>query len=124
MPIDLGTGASITFGTGGWTLSVRGMSDVGMEVASVDTTHLTTTDAMTYIAGRLKEGGTVSLDVLHDNDNRPVVANANETVTITFANGAVATFQGHVQSYKIGVPLEQMLTATCVIKVSGLVVWT
>jgi len=123
MAVDVGTGASVAFGTGGWTLSIRSIGDVGEEAPAIDDTHLTTSTARTYRAGNLTDGGSVSLEVLHDSSNRPVVGNANETIVITFDDATTASFSGFVQSYKINVPLEEMITATCSLKTSGVVTW-
>lgn len=123
MAVQIGTAATVAFGTGGWTLKVRSMDGIGEECASIDDTHLTTTDGRTYRASTLTDIGTVTLEVLHDSSNRPVVGNANESIVITFADATTATFSGHVQSYQINVPLEEMVTASCVIKGSGVITW-
>lgn len=123
MAIDVGTGASVAFGTGGWVLNVRSIDGIGEEVASIDDTHLGTSNGRTFRPSNLRDIGTVTLEVLHDPSQRPVVGNANETITITFDDSTTASFSGHVQSYNVNVPLEDMITASCVIKGSGIITW-
>lgn len=123
MAVQIGTGTTIAFGTGLWSLSVRSIDGVGEECAAIDDTHLTTSGGRTYRASNLTDIGTVTLEVLHDSANRPVPGNANETIVITFPDAKTATFSGFVQSYNINVPLEDIMTASLVVKGSGVITW-
>lgn len=126
MATDLGTGTTIAFGTSGWAANVVSIGDLGEERPSIDTTHLATSDARTYIPGNLRDGGTLTIEAQHDPSQLPPITAAAETITITFEDTSTCGFTGFCTSYKIGgiTSDEALMTATVSIKVSGKLTWT
>ncbi|NBQ49116.1 MAG: hypothetical protein EBY40_00200 [Marivivens sp.] len=126
MPVDNGTGTTITFGTSGFTASVTSITPVsGAERPSIDTTHLGTTTARTSIPGDLIDWGTCEIAFQFDPDNRPPIDQAAETITVTFplsSGGSTAANlagSGYMTGYGNEVPLEELMTAEATIKWSG-----
>ncbi len=127
MSEDTGAGTTMSFGTQLWSPHILSIGDIGSEGNAIDTTHLNTSDARTYVASRLVENGTISMEVQHDPDAMPVVCAANETIIITFYDGATCSFDGFIQSHKIGnINKDEsgLMTATVSVKVSGDFTWT
>lgn len=127
MSSDIGTGTTMSFGTQLWAPAIISIGDIGSEGSAVQTTHLSTSDARTYMAGRLVENGTIAMEVQHDPDLMPTVGGANETITITFYDGTTCSFDGFVLSHKISnVNTEEsaLMTAAVQVKVSGEFTWS
>lgn len=125
MPVDNGTGASITFGTSGFTANLTAINGEGIERASIETTHLGTTTARTFMGGDLFDPGNVSLELQFDPDNKPPFTGASETITVTFplssggSTAATWAASGFVTGFDYGAPLEELMTGTMTVKLSG-----
>ena len=125
MPVDLGTGTTITFGTSGFTANVVSVDWDGIERASVQTSHLGTTTAHTFIPGDLYNPGEISLEIQFDPDDFPPIDQAAETITVTFplsSGGSTAANwagTGFATGFTAGVPLEELMTGTLTVKMSG-----
>ena len=91
----LGLGTTLTFLTTGVSLQVRKISDSGPSREAKDTSHLGTTEASageyanrTYIPGKLKDPGELTLEVFYDSDVQlEMIEDAAETVRITYPLG-------------------------------------
>lgn len=122
---DVGTGTSISFGTSGFTAEVLGINHNGVERPSIDTSHLTTTTAKTFMPGDLVDQGEFSLDIAFNPNILPPIKSAAETIVITFpvpsglSTGATYTFTGFCTGASQVIPFEERMTGTVTIKVSG-----
>ena len=129
---DIGTGASLALTTSGWTPQITEMNWGGIDREMVETTHLATTTAKTYLPGDLYDPGELSLSVFYEPGNEPPTNGALETVTLTFplntaqSVDVAATLAGSaaMTSFSFGVPLEDMITADVSFKFSGPLTWT
>lgn len=127
---DIGTGATISFGSSGFSAHITNVDHSGISRAVVETSHLGTTTARTFVPGDLYDGGTVALEMNFDSNDQPPITSTAETITITFpikpggSTGATAQFSGFVQDWSYTVPLEDKMTATATIKVTGAITWT
>lgn len=125
MPVDNGTGGTITFGTSGFTANISNINWDGMERASIATSHLGTTTAHTFIPGDLYDPGELSLDIQFDPDEFPPINSAAETITVTYplsSGGTTAAnwaATGFVTGASHVVPLEALMTGTITVKLSG-----
>jgi hypothetical protein len=126
MAIDLGTGASIAFGTSTFTANIVSMTVDGIERPAIDTSHLGTTTSRTFIPGDLVDEGSVTLEIQFDPSlAEPPKKGAAETVTISFAlTGAGTTkatraFTAFVTAFDFGVPLDELMTGSVTLKISG-----
>jgi len=120
MADDIGTGASIAFGTSSWSANIISMTDLGVERPAVDTTHLGSS-VRTYMPGRLLDGGTLNLEVNHDSAKSPPVSAAAEAITITLNDSDTISFPGFITSYRVSIQDEQMTRASVAVKVAGAV---
>lgn len=128
---NYGTGASITFSSSFFAF-ITNIDWDGIERKSIDTSNNSLTAAMTAIPGKLYNPGTLTVELLLDNNadwTTPITASP-ATVTLTFPKfGAQTTAgtwaaSGFMTSYKIGVPFEDRSTATATIQFSGAVTIT
>lgn len=120
---DNGTGASCSNGTASFLITSINGPD--LSIADIETTHLGTTGARTYMAGDLTEGGTVSLDVEYDPGTSITLGGTTTTWTLGYplrsgqATAANLQFAGYINAYSPSIPLEDKMTATVGIKVAG-----
>lgn len=115
----LGTGASIGNG-GGWTGDVTSISWDGIERASIATSTLGTTDAMTYIPGDLYDAGEITVEGQHDAaGGAPPIGGADATWTLTFSDASTLAASGFVTGYSITNALEEVVTFSMTIKLTG-----
>lgn len=132
MGADVGTGTTIVFGTSGFSAEIVGVQLGGVSREAIDTSHMGTTPtpagkmgSRTFMPGDLSDGGELQLEVHHDPDLVPPIGGAVETVTVTFplpagqATPASYAFSGFVTGYSAAVPLEDKMTGTLSVKVSG-----
>lgn len=122
--VDVGTGATITFGTSGFTAQITDISIDGIERESIDTTHLGTTasggvGSKTYIPADLSDAGEVSIEGHFNPDTDPPIEEPAEIITITFDEGATWVGTGFMTAFNFDVPLEDKMTFSATIKFSG-----
>ena len=122
---DVGTGITIAFATSGWTGELLNVDGPGMTRASVDTSHMGTTNSMTFMPGDLVDRGEIGLEFAFDPDDDPPVDGAAETVTITWpipaglSNGATWVGSAFWTAYSPTGSMEERMTASATLKVSG-----
>ena len=73
MPADIGTGASVTFATTAYAANVISIGAVSAERPAVDSTHLGTTTARTFVPGDLIDWGELTLTVQYDGSVEPPI---------------------------------------------------
>lgn len=98
MSVD-GSGSAITFS--GFTAEITGLNFSGMERAVIESTHLSTADAKTYIAAKLYDAGEVSVEFNVDDDQTGAIKTyptlgAAAALTFSFVDdaGLTVTFTG------------------------------
>lgn len=122
---DVGTGTSISFGTSGFTAEVLGINHNGVERPAIETSHLGTTVAKTFMPGDLVDQGEISLDIAFNPNILPPIKAAAETIVITFpvpsglSTGATYTFTGFCTGASSTILFEERMTATITVKISG-----
>ena len=127
---DIGTGTTIAFGTSSFSAELLGISQDGMSRPAIDTSHMGTSTWKTFMPGDLVDNGEVQMEIAFNPDNQPPISAVAETITITFpvpagsSSGATAAFSGFVTDWGVQGPLEERMTSTITIKVSGQITWT
>jgi hypothetical protein len=129
MAADIGQGTFVSFGTAVHTATgykITGVNHGGISRAVADATHMTSA-AKEFIGSAIYDPGELSLEVLHDpsikpfNDLKNVAT--NQVVTVSWANGGTAvsawTAFGFAQSFEAGAQMEDMMSGTLTIKLSG-----
>ena len=118
-PVSIGTGASITFGTSGFTAEILDITLPDMTREPVNVSHLGTTFDHIYIPVDLVENNELAFDVHLNPDTVPPIHDVAETVTVDFRDGASWSFSGFMTKYGGTNPLEDKLMASVAVKVTG-----
>ena len=124
-----GTGASIALATTGITLLATSIQGQGISWSSLDTTHLGTTVAKTFIRGELYDPGTIAVTFLCEPDTMDTLIGcaASETITITYPDVGAATEAslGFVTNIDSGsLEVDAVSTGSLTIKRTGAVTFT
>lgn len=122
---DIGTGTTVDFPTSSFSAEVTGITWDGIERDFVDASHLGSTNGKEFLIGDLYDPGTLTLEV-HlgiDSSDEPPITGALELMRVTFPNATFMEANGALQSFSLTFPLEDKMTATMVIKMSGDITW-
>lgn len=118
----VGTGTTITFGTStGFTPKVLDMQVFSMSREAINTSDFSTTAAHTFIPADLVDFGDLTLEIEWDAATSVTVpyGAAAETITITPKGGGSVAFSGFITEYTPSIPMEDKMTASITIKVTG-----
>lgn len=124
---DIGTGATILFATSSFSAEIESIGHSGISREAVESTHLGTTNAKTFIAPDLYDPGELSLEMNFDPDTFPPIDQPAEVITVTFptpiggASGASWAASGFMTEFEYTAPLEEKMTATATVKFSGVI---
>ena len=135
--VDIGFGTSVVFGTSGFSANLLSLDIGGIAVETPESSHmgLSSPSAGTYgnrefLSGGLIDGGEVTMEFhFNPNDAVPVVG-TSETVAISFplASGDTTranwAFTGIVSGFNPSVPMDDVMTASLTVKVTGAVTQT
>jgi hypothetical protein len=117
-----GHGTTITFGTSGFSANLIDVSGPSVERGSIDTTHMATASALTFIPADLYDPGGVELTFEFNGADNPPIDAVAETITIDWA-GASGTGNwsgsGFMTNYKPGATIGERMTATATLKLTG-----
>ena len=120
---DIGTGATITFGTNAFSGQIASITHSGITREVVETSHLGTTGGRTYFPGDLYDPGELELGVIYNASVRPVFTATAETITVVYPNGtatASLAASGFVTRFTPGnLTLEGLQEASVTVKLSG-----
>ena len=127
MAADVGTGATVVFGTTGFSANVTGINHSGLSRAAIDTSYLGTTGGRTFIPGDLYDPGQLTLEI--DFDPASVIADeiystAAETVTVTFPDASTLSGSAFCTNLSFGVPLEDKQTGSVTLDWAGDLAWS
>ena len=130
--VDIGTGTIITFATSAFTADLLSVDLSGITRESIETSHMGTAAPgageianKTFIPGDLTDPGEISIEIHFNPETTPPIDAAAEVITITWplaAGQAVAgtwASSGFMTDFTITDPLEDKMTATATIKLSG-----
>lgn len=86
MAADEGRGATLTLGTSTWdsTALITHITPDPLTRASLDTSHLTTTNYRTFMPEDLVDPGGFTVEFHHDGNAEPPIAGTAVTTTITY----------------------------------------
>jgi hypothetical protein len=130
--VDIGTGTTITFGTSGFTASIMSVRWSGISRPSVPTSHMGTAAAgankfgnATFLPGEIIDPGEMTLELQFNPQTNIPIAAVPETITVTWplvtgdSTPANWSGSGFVTVFEITDPLDEKMTATMTIKMSG-----
>jgi hypothetical protein len=119
-----GYGITISFASG-FLAEIIDTTPPEMSREAIDTSHTATTDgAMTFIPSDLIDYGECTVELNFAEGTTPPIDDPAEAVTITFASGATWAFSGFLTGYAPAAPIDDRMTATATIKVSGAITIT
>lgn len=121
---DVGAGVTVTFSSGFFAqiLSVDGPT---LSREAVETTHSTTSTGKTFIPSAFWDPGEITVEINFDADATPPISAVAETVTVTYpiptgsTTGATWSASGFMTAFSPSAPIEDRMTATATIKLSG-----
>lgn len=123
---DVGTGATLGFGTTLFTANIQSMSWGGIEREKVPSSHLLTVGGRTFIVGKLYDPGDLTVEIQYDPNDRPPFDQPEETVTLTYpipaggSTGAKHSGTGFITNWTPGqLDIDGMMISTFVISWSG-----
>jgi hypothetical protein len=130
MAVDIGQGTYVTFGTalvGTSGYKITGVNHSGISRAVVDATHMRTVGGKEFVASEIYDPGELSVEVLFDPSIKPISDLTNVSTTqplaVYWANGGNSTMMwsayGLASGFEAGAQMEDMMTGTLTIKLSG-----
>jgi hypothetical protein len=124
MAADTGFGITIAFDSG-FLAEIIDVTPPAVSREAIDTSHTATTNGkMTFMPSDLIDGGELQVEIHFVPSEVPPISSAAETVTITFGSGTTWAFSGFLTNYEPAAPIDDRMTATVTIKVSGAITIT
>lgn len=131
---DIGTGATLTTSGTSWSARITEMNWSGISREHVETTHLGSSEARTFLPGDLYDPGELSLSIQYEPGNEPqgLTSATQQEWSLVFAlntaqgqaTAASLTALGSVSDFSFGVPLEDVITGDVTMKFSGPITFT
>ena len=114
------TGTTITH-TGIGSAEVLDISGPGISREAIDTTHLGTTTAKTYLNGKLYDGGEITVQVALLPSSIPGISSDASSCVIAWADSASSswTFDAFVTGVEPAAEVEGKATSSITLKVTG-----
>lgn len=129
MATDVGTGTTLTL-TGldsNFTGAITSVEWSGWSAESVETTHMGTSTARTFISGDLYDPGEITLEGHFQPTNALPTWGTAGSIVISFAGVGTTnrwTVSGFITEFSIGDPLEDIMTFSATFKCTGSVTKT
>lgn len=117
---DVGTGTTISM-TGTFAANVLAINWSGWTRGAIDTTYMLTATACTFKPTDLYDPGELSVDIQLKTDEKPPITDVPGNVTITFPDAETWIAEGFATGFEFADPLEDLITGTLTIKLSGAV---
>lgn len=127
---DSGFGVSISFSST-FLAQITNVTWSGISRSPIDTTYSGVSSGnATFIPSDIKDAGELQVELLFNPNDAPPIASAAETVTVTFplpsGGNTAATWaaSGFLTNFEVGIPIDDRMTATATIKLSGAITYT
>jgi hypothetical protein len=124
-----GNGASITWDSSYFAEPIN-IDWSGVSRPVIDTTHLGTTVARTFIGGKVYDPGTLQVEMAFNSTKSPTILSTATATTCTLTvpgtgtNTASWAASGFMSEFQWGAPMDDRQTATATIKLSGAITVT
>ena len=119
MAQDIATGSSVAFNSS-FFAQITNIDWGGLSRESVETTHMGTTTARTFKESDLYDAGELTVNGLFDPATRPPIDDASEELTLTWAaSGNTWKAQGFMTGFSATGAMEEMMTFSGTVKLSG-----
>jgi len=119
----VGTGTTLTYESG-FHAEILDISPPGASRESIQTSHMGTTSAHTFVPADLVDWGEMTVEIaLFPGTTIPITSDAASTVVAFSDSGSATwTFSSFMTGFESSVPLEQRATGSSTLKVTGAVV--
>ena len=114
----VGTGTCINFHQD-FLAEVLSIDGPNLARESIETSHLCTTGAKTFMPGTLYDPGELTIEMAYNPATPPPIDEPPEEFTITFPGGTVMTGTGFMTGFEPSIPLEDKMTASVTLKLTG-----
>ncbi len=115
-----GTGQGTTMEFGDFESELTSLQPYSKSWESIDTTHLSTETAMTFMPSALYDGGQVSIEGHYDpEENEPPDENVIQNCTIEFESGEVRFFKAFWEEWTPDVPVNDKMGFSGTLKITG-----
>ena len=118
-----GFGATLSGASTGAIAQITSISVSGMEVDDLDVTTMLSPNGWKEFVAGLKDASEIALQLLYfktaHNTIQGALGSANEAWTVTLADSATFVCSGYIKSLGIESPMEDKMTQSCTIKLSG-----
>ena len=111
---DIGTGTLLSYA--GFTMELLSVNHSGISRQSIDTTHMGTTVARTFMPSDLYDPGEIVAEVHFKTNEAPPITTATSTLTVTFPDSETWLCLAFLQDFDYTDPLEDKMTATATFK--------
>lgn len=121
-----GCGATAVFGTSAYGPQLKSVDVDGPKREVIESTHMGTTTARTWIPAQLYDGGEVSMEAFHNGTDRPdtAIATAAETLTITWESGKTWAMSVILTGFSASAKIGEAQTQTIKAKITGAITVT
>lgn len=117
--VDVATGITLVFGTSGFTAELLDMTPPEGSREAIQTSHQGTTGQHTFTPADLVDWGELRIDFHFNPATEPPINEAVEELTLTWPDGDTWVFNGFMTNYSGGAVLNEKMTGSATIKVSG-----
>jgi len=131
-PVDTAQGTVIEFATSSFAPEIVGFGKGGQSRTAIDTTHLGTAAPganaihnKTFLPSDISDAGELTMDIHFNPDELPPFNEDAEVITITYplASGdttpSIHTFNGFVTGFEETGALDDKMTASMTVKITG-----
>lgn len=115
---DIGTGATITFGTSGFTGELTSVEHSGINRASILANHMGSTTAR-KIPGDIVDWGQLRVSFNFKGNQRPIIAAVEEQVDILLPEGTTWSANCFMVDFEWSAPIEDVMTSECTLEING-----
>ena len=116
---DVATGITISFGTSGWTGRIENIRASGKTREAINISHQGTTTAHEFTPADLADMGEFVVDYQFNPATALIITLVAEEITITWPDDDTHVFTGFCTAMDEEAPLNEKMTGTMTIKVSG-----
>jgi len=119
MAADVATGITIVFGTSGFSAELLDITAPTGTREPINTSHQGTSGQHTFTPADLMDWGSLEISFHFAPSTDPPIDGAAETVTITWPDATTWAFSGFMTDYSASAPLNDKMTGSATVKVSG-----
>lgn len=122
MATGVGTATTVNFDTSYFAEIIGTVEGPSYDRGFVQTSHMTTTTAHSYIPVDLYDPGTIEVEMHFEGTTGLPTFGAEETVLIDYAGAGTTTrtqVQAFMTNFTPSAPFEDVMTATATLKISG-----